>query len=146
MKSEIRNRRLDFAYQRRTVDKVQFKVSDFGFEVQDSSNFKIPRSLAPRRLCLRLRPIGLALRGGSFPHEGENPLTHPKRFKEAIVPLVRGTARAAAQPRAQGVAHTGLLRQSPQREKDSTAVAPLTWVSTNILTATTRLNRLLRFL
>jgi hypothetical protein len=31
---------------------------------------------------------------------------------EAIVPLVRGTARAAAQPRAQGVAHTGLFVQS----------------------------------
>jgi hypothetical protein len=38
LKSEIRNRRLDCG----SSQLVQFEVSDFGFEVQDSFNFEIP--------------------------------------------------------------------------------------------------------
>jgi len=37
LKSEIRNLRLDWA-----KPGVQFEISDFGFEMQDSSNFNSP--------------------------------------------------------------------------------------------------------
>jgi hypothetical protein len=36
LKFEIRNRRLDG----RSTDRVQFQISDFEFQMQDSSNFK----------------------------------------------------------------------------------------------------------
>ncbi|PYS39816.1 MAG: hypothetical protein DMG14_12690 [Acidobacteria bacterium] len=36
LKSEIRNRKLD------CLMRVQSEISDFGFEMQDSSNFKSP--------------------------------------------------------------------------------------------------------
>jgi hypothetical protein len=39
LKSEIRNLKLNRATQ---TPAVQFEISDFGFEMQDSSNFKIP--------------------------------------------------------------------------------------------------------
>jgi hypothetical protein len=38
LKSDIRNLKLD---EKRRPDFVQFAISDFGFEVQDSSNFEI---------------------------------------------------------------------------------------------------------
>ena len=45
LKSEIRNLRLDCLCRR--VLLVQFEISDFGFEMQDSSNFKIPLPSCP---------------------------------------------------------------------------------------------------
>src|SRR5262245_33532217 len=53
LKSEIRNVRLDAL---RAHSPVQFKVSDLGFEMQDSSNFKIS-------------PLSISLQLDSFPQK-----------------------------------------------------------------------------
>src|SRR5262249_42809861 len=45
VESEIQNFKLDVALERCAV---QFKISDFGFEVQDSSNFKILNTIIAR--------------------------------------------------------------------------------------------------
>ncbi len=48
LKSEIRDIRLD--YPALEGSPVQLEISDFGFEMQDSSNFKISFRLSPRRV------------------------------------------------------------------------------------------------
>jgi hypothetical protein len=43
LKSEIRNRKLDWPNLENRLRLVQSTISDFGFELQDLSNFKIPQ-------------------------------------------------------------------------------------------------------